>query len=115
MSKCRKFFNDIYTSYYKSLFFFAKSYVIMIWRQKILPEALIKLWKLKAESVEEKYILPLLLTILKNKALDYLKHEEVKRSAFSDGRLATTGIVYPYVCLEACNPDEIFRKKWNNH
>ena len=77
-------FNDIYTSYYKKSFFFAKSYVHNdLAAEDIASEALIKLWeKLKAESVEEKYILPLLLTILKNKALDYLKHEEVKRSAF---------------------------------
>ena len=68
----------------RSLFFFAKSYVHNdLAAEDIASEALIKLWeKLKAESVEEKYILPLLLTILKNKALDYLKHEEVKRSAF---------------------------------
>ena len=77
-------FNDIYTSYYKKSFFFAKSYVHNdLAAEDIASEALIKLWeKLKAELVEEKYILPLLLTILKNKALDYLKHEEVKRSAF---------------------------------
>ena len=77
-------FNDIYTSYYKKSFFFAKSYVHNdLAAEDIASEALIKLWeKLKAEPVEEKYILPLLLTILKNKALDYLKHEEVKRSAF---------------------------------
>ena len=77
-------FNDIYTSYYKKSFFFAKSYVHNdLAAEDIASEALIKLWeKLKAEPVEEKYILPLLLAILKNKALDYLKHEEVKRSAF---------------------------------
>ena len=68
-------FNDIYTSYYKKSFFFAKSYVHNdLAAEDIASEALIKLWeKLKAEPVEEKYILPLL--------------------------LATTGIVYPYVCL----------------
>ena len=67
-------FNDIYTSYYKKSFFFAKSYVHNdLAAEDIASEALIKLWeKLKAESVEEKYILPLLLTILKNKALDYI-------------------------------------------
>ena len=63
-------FNDIYTSYYKKSFFFAKSYVHNdLAAEDIASEALIKLWeKLKAEPVEAKYILPLLLTILKNKA-----------------------------------------------
>lgn len=78
--------------------------------EDIASEALIKLWeKLKAEPVEEKYILPLLLTILKNKALDYLKHEEVKRSAFevmADWQQQELSIRMS--ALEACNPDEIF-------
>ena len=81
--------------------------------EDIASEALIKLWeKLKAESVEEKYILPLLLTILKNKALDYLKHEEVKRSAFevmADWQQQELSIRMS--ALEACNPDEIFSEE----
>ena len=81
--------------------------------EDIAYEALIKLWeKLKAESVEEKYILPLLLTILKNKALDYLKHEEVKRSAFevmADWQQQELSIRMS--ALEACNPDEIFSEE----
>mgnify|MGYP002242468429 CR=1 FL=1 len=107
-------FNDIYTSYYKKSFSLSNHTFIMIWQQKILPpKALIKLWeKLKAEPVEEKYILPLLLTILKNKALDYLKHEEVKRSAFevmADWQQQELSIRMS--ALEACNPDEIFSEE----
>ena len=107
-------FNDIYTSYYKKSFFFAKSYVHNdLAAEDIASEALIKLWeKLKAEPVEEKYILPLLLTILKNKALDYLKHEEVKRSAFEvmvDWQQQELSIRMS--ALEACNPDEIFSEE----
>ena len=99
-------FNDIYTSYYKKSFFFAKSYVHNdLAAEDIASEALIKLWeKLKAEPVEEKYILPLLLAILKNKALDYLKHEEVKRSAFevmADWQQQELSIRMS--ALEACN------------
>ena len=100
-------FNDIYTSYYKKSFFFAKSYV-----HNDLAAEDIASEKLKAESVEEKYILPLLLTILKNKALDYLKHEEVKRSAFevmADWQQQELSIRMS--ALEACNPDEIFSEE----
>lgn len=107
-------FNDIYTSYYKKSFFFAKSYVHDdLAAEDIASESLIKLWeKLKTEGVEEKYILPLLLTILKNKALDYLKHEEVKRNAFermADWQLQELSIRVS--SLEACNPDEIFSEE----
>lgn len=107
-------FNDIYTSYYKKSFFFAKSYVHDdLAAEDIASESLIKLWeKLKVESIEEKYILPLLLTILKNKALDYLKHEEVKRSAFEvmvDWQQQE--LSFRISALEACNPSEIFSKE----
>lgn len=75
-------FSFIYTSYYKRAFSFAKSYVHdEAVAEDIASEALIALWeKTKIVSVEE--IAPLLFTILKNKALDWLKHEQVKAAAF---------------------------------
>lgn len=107
-------FNDIYTSFYKKSFFFAKSYVHDdLAAEDIASESLIKLWeKLKVESIEDKFTLPLLLTILKNKALDYLKHEEVKRSAFEvmvDWQQQE--LSFRISALEACNPSEIFSKE----
>ncbi len=102
-------FNEIYTSYYKKSFFFAKSYVHDdLAAEDIASESLIKLWeKLKTEKID--YIEPLLLTILKNKALDYLKHEEVKRTAFEsmvDWHQQELSIRIS--TLESCDPKEIF-------
>ena len=102
-------FNEIYTSYYKKSFFFAKSYVHDdLAAEDIAFESLIKLWeKLKTEKID--YIEPLLLTILKNKALDYLKHEEVKRTAFEsmvDWHQQELSIRIS--TLESCDPNEIF-------
>ena len=102
-------FNEIYTSYYKKSFFFAKSYVHDdLAAEDIASDSLIKLWeKLKTEKID--YIEPLLLTILKNKALDYLKHEEVKRTAFeymSDWHQQELSIRIS--TLESCDPNEIF-------
>lgn len=110
-------FNDIYTSYYKKSFFFAKSYVHDdLVAEDIASDSLIKLWeKLKSDSIEEKYMLPLLLTILKNKALDYLKHEEVKRNAFEamvDWQQQE--LSFRISALEACNPSEIFSEEVEN-
>lgn len=106
----RNSFDGIYTSYYKKSYFFAKSYVHNDFAaEDIASEALIKLWeKLKKEEIEEKYVLPLLVTILKNKALDYLKHEEVKRTAFevmADWQQQEYSI--RMAGLMACNPEEI--------
>lgn len=102
-------FNEIYTSYYKKSFFFAKSYVHDdLAAEDIASESLIKLWeKLKTEKID--YIEPLLLTILKNKALDYLKHEEAKRTAFEsmvDWHQQELSIRIS--TLESCDPNEIF-------
>lgn len=102
-------FNEIYTSYYKKSFFFAKSYVHDdLAAEDIASESLIKLWeKLKTEQID--YIEPLLLTILKNKALDYLKHEEVKRTAFeSMADWHQQELSIRISTLESCNPNEIF-------
>ena len=105
-------FNDIYTSYYKKSFFFAKSYVHDdLAAEDIASESLIKLWeKLKTEPID--YIEPLLLTILKNKALDFLKHEEVKRTAFeSMADWHNQELSIRISALEACDPNEIFSEE----
>lgn len=107
-----KSFNDIYTSYYKRAFLFAKSYVHDdLAAEDIAAESLIKLWeKLRVEDID--YIDPLLLTILKNKALDYLKHDEVKRLAFeSMTNWQQQELSIRISSLEACNPNEIFSKE----
>ena len=102
-------FNEIYTSYYKKSFFFAKSYGHDdLAAEDIASDSLIKLWeKLKTEKID--YIEPLLLTILKNKALDYLKHEEVKRTAFeSMADWHQQELSIRISTLESCDPNEIF-------
>lgn len=105
-------FNEIYTSYYKKSFFFVKSYVHDdLAAEDIASESLIKLWeKLKTEEID--YVEPLLLTILKNKALDYLKHEEVKRNALesiADWHLQE--LTVRISSLESCDPNEIFSQE----
>jgi RNA polymerase sigma-70 factor, ECF subfamily len=102
-------FTNIYKQYYKKAFFFVKSYVHDdSVAEDITSDSLIKLWeKLKTKDID--YVEPLLLSILKNSSLDYLKHEEVKRVAFksiTDWHYHELSI--RIASLEACNPDEIF-------
>lgn len=107
-------FHDIYTSYYKKSFFFVQSYVHNEpVAEDIASESLIKLWERMREGiVDEAHVLPLLLTILKNKALDYLKHEEVKRVAIeSMAEWQQYELDTRISALEACNPEEIFSKE----
>lgn len=112
MSNSMSSFNATYTLYYRKSFLFAKSYVHNdLAAEDIASDALIKLWE-KMKEGDITYVQPLLLTILKNKSLDYLKHEDIKRNAFDNIvdwhnkelniRIST---------LEACNPEEIFSKE----
>ncbi|WP_297644434.1 RNA polymerase sigma-70 factor [Bacteroides sp.] len=104
-------FNTIYTSYYRKSFLFAKSYVHDdLAAEDIASEALIKLWqKLESDAIDEKEMLPLLLTILKNKSLDYLKHEHVKREAFDTMmEWQERELLLRTSALKACDPGEIF-------
>jgi len=102
-------FTNIYTQYYKKAFSFVKSYVHDdSVAEDITSDSLIKLWeKLKIKDID--YVEPLLLSILKNSSLDYLKHEEVKRVAFkSITDWHSYELSIRIASLEACDPDEIF-------
>lgn len=102
-------FSFIYTSYYKKAFSFAKSYVHdEAVAEDIASEALIALWeKMEITSVEE--IAPLLFTILKHKALDWLKHEQVRMTAFETfADWQSRELSLRISSLEACSPDGIF-------
>ena len=85
-------FNIIYERNYQRSFMFAKSYVHddMI-AEDIVSDSLVKYWRListqKGEATEA-----LLLSILRNKALDYLRHKAVHDAAIED-------------------PEEIFREE----
>lgn len=102
-------FSDIYTSYYKRAFLFVKSYVRddMV-AEDIVSEALINLWETaKKETVE--HPLSLLLTMLKNGALNYLKHQDVRQLAMeSISSKMIRDLNYRITTLQACDPEEIF-------
>lgn len=102
-------FSDIYTSYYKRSFLFVKSYVRddMV-AEDIVSEALINLWETSKKEIIE-HPLSLLLTMLKNGSLNYLKHQDVRQSAmdFISSKIVRD-LNYRITTLQACNPEEIF-------
>lgn len=74
-------FNTLYTKFYRKSFLFTKSYVHdECIAEDIVSDVLIKLWEILKEK-EIEHIEALLLTTLKNKSLDHLKHEAVKTEA----------------------------------
>lgn len=109
MNSNSKTFTDIYNAYYKKAFYFVKSYVHdESIAEDIVSESLIKLWEeLKQREIDP--IAPFLLTILKNKALDFLKHQEVERAALEEIKSWREYDLSIRICsLEECNPYDIF-------
>jgi RNA polymerase sigma-70 factor (ECF subfamily) len=102
-------FHALYDTWYKKSFAFAKSYVQddMI-AEDIVSESIVKLWKLMQEK-EIEHPQGFLLTLLKNKTLDYLKRETVRKVA--EEELAESynhEMQLRISTLEACNPEEMF-------
>lgn len=102
-------FESLYKHFYKRAFFFTKSYVHDTFAaEDIVSESLIRTWEqLRREKVRSAEAL--LLTILKNKALDHLKHEGIKKNAFHE---ITNSYREEFdlriSMLEACDPKDIF-------
>jgi RNA polymerase sigma-70 factor (ECF subfamily) len=76
--------------------------------EDITSEAIFHLWQTTRK--EEVVSLPaLLLTILRNNTLNYLKHQEVKHQALKHISSALSrDLHYRITSLEACDPQEVF-------
>lgn len=102
-------FEVLYKRFYRKSFLFTMSYVHSeMVAEDITSEVLIKLW---TELRRGGIINPdaFLLTLLKNKALDYLKHEAIKEEAFSNIKTAHQEELDMRISmLESCDPEEVF-------
>lgn len=108
-------FSDIYTLYYKRSFMFVKSYVRYDQvAEDITSESLIQLWEtMKTETVE--HPLALLITILRNRSLNYLKRQETKLEVMENiSSVQIRDINYRIMSLEACDPSAIYTDDINN-
>lgn len=105
-------FDKLYTRHYRRAFLFAKSYIHdEPAAEDIASEALIRLWQWMRDNPGEPGE-AMLLTILKNKSLDYLKHEAVKQQAFAHiTEWRNEELALRISSLEECNPNEIFSKE----
>jgi RNA polymerase sigma-70 factor (ECF subfamily) len=107
-------FGEIYTRHYKRSFLFVKSYVHdNMAAEDIVSEALISLWRaMKTGTVGNP--LALLVTILRNESLNYLKHEYVRRESMEAiSQKLLREMNYRIASLETCNPEEIFSAEIN--
>lgn len=105
-------FNEIYTAFYNKSYLYVKSYVHdeMV-AEDIVSESLIRLWeRMKKEPLES--LTPYLFSILKNRSLDYLKHQVVKKNVHEQiTETLNREIEIRTNSLEASNPNEVFSEE----
>lgn len=105
-------FSEIYKRNYQRSFLFVKSYVHdEMAAEDIVAESLVKYWRaisLGDRSVNES----LLLTMLRNRALDFLRHQAVHEATVGEMvDLNDRELNIRISTLEACDPKEIFSKE----
>lgn len=100
-------FNAVYTAYYKKSFLFVKLYVYdELVAEDIVSESLIKLWeRMKLQPVE--HVGLFLFAILKNSALDHLKHEAERKSFKILHDQLKRELIIRISVLQSCAPNEI--------
>lgn len=111
-AKQQRTFNDIYQEYYHQCFLFAKSYThLSTIAQDIASEAMIALWKaMKEEHIAN--IQAYLMTSIKNRSLDYLRHERMKIEAHENLLYAEQyELEFRITTLESCNPETLFSEE----
>lgn len=102
-------FNEIYSAFYRKSYLYVKSYIHDdMAAEDIVSDALIKVWELmKSEPVDPVH--HFLFTILKNKSLDYLKHQSIKRDAHNTIiKALNRELEIRAATLEANDPNDIF-------
>lgn len=108
-----KHFNDIYNTYYRKCYLFAKSYVQNNeLAEDFASEAMVKLWENIDNIHEVQNIKAFLFTITRNLSLNYLRHRQIKMQVHEhlfkneqkniDLRIAT---------LEALDPEVLFAEE----
>ena len=77
-------FNSIYTTYYRRAFLFTLSYVHNdLVAEDIVSEAIIYLWELSKKQ-EIPSIEAVLITYIRSKSLNYLKHLQVQENVYQN-------------------------------
>ncbi|MDD2438007.1 MAG: RNA polymerase sigma-70 factor [Massilibacteroides sp.] len=103
-------FNALYLKYYKKALLFTKSFVHDEFiAEDIISESLIKCWENLKGIEDPDHIDALVLTILKNKSLDYLKHETIKHETINQLMdQEKRELELRIYSLQACDPNEVF-------
>ena len=87
-------FNSIYTTYYRRAFLFTLSYVHNdLVAEDIVSEAIIYLWELSKKQ-EIPSIEAVLITYIRSKSLNYLKHLQVQENVYQNLTVTSSTVKY---------------------
>lgn len=105
-----KAFNEIYNTYYRKCFLFAKSYVHQVEvADDFASEAMMRLWENFENADDIINTQAFLLTVVKNLSLNYLKREQLKHVAHETIQNNTQKeMEFRISTLESCDPDILF-------
>lgn len=105
-----KLFNKFYTDYYPRFIRFANTYVrdISI-AEDITTEAFMSYWENRQNLAPGSNVKAYVLTIVKNKCLNYLEHKSLQNKTLDNIQtLAHWELNMRITTLSACNPEELF-------
>lgn len=108
-------FAELYDAYFNKSYMFTKSYVHdKHVAEDIASESFVKLYEvLQREDIAN--IPAYLMTLLRNKSLDYLRHLAVREKAYSNlSSIDSQELSFRISTLEECDPDIIFSKEIQN-
>ena len=103
-------FNELFKRHKESFTLFAKSYVRdgMV-AEDIYMESMIQYWEKRKDLPPDTNLPAYILTIVKNKALNYLRHQIVEENMLNRlGTVSEKEVHMNISSLEACNPYELF-------
>jgi RNA polymerase sigma-70 factor (ECF subfamily) len=105
-----KQFNELFNEYYERIVRFAKSYVRdLAVAEDFASEAFAAFWENRAILSDETNPRAYILTIVKNKCMNYLKHEQIRLKAERELNNHSEWVFTTNLnTLEACDPDFIF-------
>lgn len=108
--KVRSISDDVYDRYWWRCVLFAKSYTCdQSQAESMAAEAMSILWQRRAAGEQIDMTLPFLFSVIRNKALHFLRHESVRVRAHGEmSEDAVRELQFRIDTLEACDPHSLY-------
>ncbi|MBK5720505.1 RNA polymerase sigma-70 factor [Dysgonomonas sp. Marseille-P4677] len=105
-----RFFNDLFVNYRLRFVRFANTYVRdLVIAEDITTESFMAYWENRENLPSDSNVPAYILTIIKNKCLNHLQHNEVRTKVYSNIQSDVSWEMQMRIMtLEACNPEQLF-------